>query len=180
MTTATISCDQCTRGIPTESAVYSSAGKLLCPSCHDAASTIETDRASASSRRKVNMGLGVAAVLLLLASSAMLAAGRGELLGRTLLGLAVLSMGISAAGLFLRFRVRYGIWLDLATPRGTDPSVYTRGAMRFLFIGIFFSFAGVTVLKIVSLSQPPPLTNEEWIRARINSYSSSRPTSPSP
>jgi hypothetical protein len=123
MTEATVACEQCTRAVPTESAVYSSTGKLLCKTCLAATQYVEIDARGAASRRRTQIALGVTLALLVVVPGAMFALGLGQIVAHTLVGLGLVCLfgGNSARRMFV------------VRNRNADPTV-VRGTV-FLMLG---------------------------------------------
>src|SRR6185503_15510399 len=80
MTAVTMSCAQCSRSIPTESAIYSSAGELLCPSCIEVVQGRDAAARVATARRKMEIAFGVNFALHAIAVGAVFATGRHDML----------------------------------------------------------------------------------------------------
>ena len=131
MTSTTVACEQCARAVPTDSAVYSSTGKLLCNTCLAATQYVEIQARGASSRRKMQIALGVTAALVVVVPSVMFALGLGQIVAHTLVGLGLLCLfgGNSARRMFVRRN------------RNPDPTV-ARGTVLLMLGGAVALLAG--------------------------------------
>jgi hypothetical protein len=99
MMTTSMACEQCAQEMPAEGGVYSTAGKLICPSCVAADQMGAATARIAASARRTKILLGVTAFLVTVVPTVLFALGLGRLVGQALFWIGVAVGGFGAAGL---------------------------------------------------------------------------------